>query len=204
MITINGGGETFAIAVLFQFDSHLPELIFRGLPPAIHIPEHLEQAAVLRFIIERFRSEYLGQNIGHLLVLNHLAPIILVQILRMYLSSKNAKQNWLTSLSDPKLSRAIEAMHADPSKPWSLESLARLSGMSRAGFALNFKKKIGVTPGEYLAHWRMQTARDLLLDRDKSIASVANEVGYESESAFSTAFTRVVGSRPGIYRAART
>jgi transcriptional regulator GlxA family with amidase domain len=140
---------------------------------------------------------------GHLLVLDHLAPIILVQIFRMYLAMNNREQNWLTALTDPKLSRAIEAIHSRPAEPWSLESLAHISGMSRAGFASNFKRRIGVTPGEYLIHWRMQAARDLLLDPDKSVASVANEVGYESESAFSTAFTRVVGSRPGVYRSAR-
>ena len=203
VITINGGGESFTIAVHFQFEGHLPELVFRGLPAAIHIPEHLEEAAALRSNIERFRAEYLGRNIGHLLVLDHLAPIILVQIFRMYLASSPVKQSWLTSLSDPQLSKAIEAMHRNPGDSWSLDSLAQLSGISRAGFALSFKKKIGVTPYEYLTKWRMQIACDLLLDSLHNISTVANEVGYQSESAFSKAFTRVVGCRPGSYRSAR-
>ena len=202
VITINGGGESFTIAIHFQFEGHLPGIIFRGLPATIHIPEHLEEAAALRSNIERFRAEYRGRSIGHLLVLNHLAPIILVQIFRMYLSSPHAKQSWLTSLSDPKLSKAIEAMHANPGKPWSLQSLAQLSAMSRAGFALNFKRKIGVTPGEYLTHWRMQIACDRLLEGAHTISSVASEVGYQSESAFSKTFARVVGCRPGSYRSA--
>jgi AraC-like DNA-binding protein len=146
VITINGGGESFTIAINFQFQGNLPQMIFKGLPPAIHIPEHVEQAAILRANIERFRAEYLGRHIGHLLVLNHLAPIILVHIFRIYLSTEDARQNWLTSLSDPKLSRVIEAMHTKPGNLWSLESLAQLAGMSRAGFALSFKKKSELRP----------------------------------------------------------
>jgi len=178
----------------------MPKLVFKGLPPAIHIPAHSEESASLRWNIERFRAEYLGKNIGCELILNHLAPIILVQILRTYLRSMTSEQNWLTSLSDPKLSKAIEAIHADYGRPWSLEALAGLTGMSRAGFASSFKKKVGVTPGEYLINWRMQIARDLLKDSDRSIYTIAGEVGYDSESAFSTAFTKIVGARPGVYR----
>ncbi len=83
---------------------------------------------------------------GHLLVLTHLALIILVQILRIYLASAKERQNWPGSLTDPRLAKAMEAMHANPGGAWSLDSLAECSGMSRAGFALSFKKKVGVTP----------------------------------------------------------
>jgi AraC-like DNA-binding protein len=76
---------------------------------------------------------------------------------------------------------------------------ARASALARAGFALNFKKWIGVTPMEYLTQWRMQIACELLQE-DKRIAEVASAVGYESESAFSVAFNRIVRCRPGHYR----
>ncbi len=203
VITINGGGDCFVISVNFQFEGHLPNVLFKGLPPAIHIPADEEDAATVRWNIERFRAEFLARGAGHVLVLNHLAPIILVQILRIHMATAKEKQSWLGSLTDPKLSKSIEAIHSNPGGPWSLDSLAGLSGMSRAGFALSFKKKVGITPGEYLTHWRMQTACELLREADKSVAAVANDVGYESESAFSSAFNKVVGCRPGSYRAAQ-
>jgi AraC-like DNA-binding protein len=97
------------------------------------------------------------------------------------------------------LSKAITAMQSDHARNWSLDGLARAAGLSRAGFALNFKKWIGVTPMEYLTQWRMQIACELLQE-DRRIAEVASAVGYESESAFSVAFTRIVRCRPGHFR----
>jgi AraC-like DNA-binding protein len=91
-------------------------------------------------------------------------------------------------------------MQSDFARSWSLDDLAKTAGLSRAGFALNFKKWIGVTPMEYLTQWRMQLASELLLQGEGSIAEVASAVGYESESAFSAAFTRIVECRPGLYR----
>ena len=203
IITINGGGDCQITTVHFQFEGHLPKVIFRGLPPAIHISADDDGAAGLRWTIERMRTEFLGKGVGRALMLNHLAPMILVQILRVHLASGGPRGSWLATLSDPRLSRAMEAMHQHGGRAWSLEALADLAGLSRAGFALNFKKKVGVTPGEYLAHWRMQSARELLRDRHElSIAAIANAVGYGSESAFSAAFKRIVGCRPGAYRVA--
>jgi AraC-like DNA-binding protein len=200
VMTVNGGGEFFSIGTHFQFDGHLPKLLFAHLPPAIHVPGHLDQAAVLRWSIERFRSEYLGQSVGRSLILNHLAPIILLQVLRIYLASAKTEKNWLVALSDPKLSRAIEAMHSDYRRAWSLESLAAVAGMSRSGFALNFRKQVGVPPMDYLTNWRMQIACELLQSDHHNVSTAASAVGYESESAFSVAFMKVIQCRPGFYQ----
>jgi AraC-like DNA-binding protein len=197
---INGGGESFTVSVLFQFEGLLPKLIFRGLPPAIYIPADADEAAGLRWNIERFRAEFMRQAIGNGLILNHLAPIILIQVIRAHLAVTEVRANWLSAITDPKLSRVLEAIHADCGKSWSVAELAAMAGMSRASFAAIFKKKVGVTPGDYLMSWRMQMACGLLRDGGRSIAAVASEVGYESESAFSSAFMKVVGSRPGSLR----
>ena len=202
-LTLNGGGDLLLIAVHFQFDGHLPKIMFDNLPPVLHIPEHLEQAAILHWSLERFSSEFRGNNLGRALILNHLAPIMLLQILRIYLASAKNERNWLASLSDPKLSKAIEVMHSDYQRPWSLEELAKVACMSRSAFALNFKKHVGVAPMDYLTNWRMHIAGDLLQSGDHNIADVAMAVGYESESAFSAAFTRVIKSRPGSYKKSR-
>lgn len=198
--TWNGGGDFFSIGTYFQFDGHLTKIVFGHLPPVIHIPGHLDQAAILHWSLERFSAEFRGNNVGRSLILNHLAPIMLLQILRVYLASAKNEKNWLVALCDPKLSKAIEAMHSDYQRSWSLEELAKVAGMSRSGFALNFKKQVGIAPMNYLTNWRMQIACELLQTGDQNITAVANTVGYESESAFSMAFKKVIKCRPGFYQ----
>jgi AraC-like DNA-binding protein len=151
--------------------------------------------------MERFKAEFFSENPGRALILNHLTPIMLLQILRIYLSSTTkAEQSWLFAISDPHLAKVFEAMHANYQRPWSLDSLAKLAGLSRSGFALAFRKKVGLAPLEYLTNWRMQIACDLLKTDNYTVESVANAIGYESESAFSVAFKRTLSCRPGQYQ----
>jgi AraC-like DNA-binding protein len=103
------------------------------------------------------------------------------------LQSAEKRDNWLGAISDPKLSKAIDIMHSDYQNSWSLETLAEAAGMSRANFALNFKKRVGITPMEYLNSWRMQIACELLQDARRSVSDVAQAVGYDSQSSFSSA-----------------
>jgi transcriptional regulator GlxA family with amidase domain len=138
--------------------------------------------------------------VGRTLILSHLAPIMLLQTLRLYLASATGDDNWLAALLDPRIARVVEAAQNDVKRAWSLESFARLAGMSRSGFALAFKKKVGVAPMDYLTNWRMQVACELLQTTDDSLASIASAVGYASESAFSVAFNKIVKRRPGAYR----
>jgi AraC-like DNA-binding protein len=201
VMTINGGGKFLSIGMHFQFDGHLPKLLFGSLPSFIHIPEHLDQAAVLRWSLERFKAEFFGDNVGRSLVLNHLTPIMLLQLLRIHLAAMpSSERNWLVAISDPKMSRVFDAIHSRYQRAWSLDELAAVAGLSRSGFALSFKKKVGIAPMDYLTNWRMQIASDLLCTGDHTIAAIANMIGYESESAFSLAFKRVVKIRPGAYQ----
>jgi AraC-like DNA-binding protein len=103
-------------------------------------------------------------------------------------------------LSNPRLAIVLEAMQTDYRREWSLEELAGLANMSRSGFALTFKKKVGLSPLTYLMNWRMQIACELLRGGDESLFTIANAIGYSSESAFSAAFAKTVKCRPGAYR----
>ncbi|HEX4458706.1 MAG TPA: AraC family transcriptional regulator [Polyangia bacterium] len=198
-VVCNGGGDFLSVGTGFQLDGHFQSIVFGRLPSVIYIPAHAEQAAVLRWGVERFGAEVRNRQAGRALMLSHLAPIMLLQTLRSYLATAGREKNWFVALSDPRLAKAIAAMQSDHARDWSLDALAKTAGLSRAGFALNFKKWIGVTPMEYLAQWRMQLACELLRE-DRRITEVASAVGYESESAFSAAFTRIVRCRPGHYR----
>ncbi len=198
-VVCNGGGDFLSVGSGFQLDGHFQQIVFGRLPSVIYIPAQAEQAAVLRWGVERFGAEVRNRQAGRALMLNHLAPIMLLQTLRSYLASAGREKNWFVALSEPRLSKALTAMQSDHARSWSLDELAKTAGLSRAGFALSFKKWIGVTPMEYLTQWRMQIACELLRE-DRRITEVASAVGYESESAFSVAFTRIVRCRPGHYR----
>ena len=200
VMTCQGGGDVLIVGTVFRFEGHLPQIVFGRLPPVIHIAGDSDQAAVLRWSLDRFAAELRGASVGRSLMLNHLAPIMLLQTLRIYLQSAKQEETWLSALSDPRLSKVLDAMHAEYEREWSLAELAQLATMSRSGFALTFKKKIGVAPMDYLANWRMQVACELLHAATHSLSAVASAVGYASESAFSVAFNKIVGCRPGAYR----
>lgn len=196
----NGGGDVRSIGTMFRFDGHFAGFILRFLPPVVHIPAHMDHAAVLRWSVDRFCAEFNGRSTGRSLMMGYLAPIILLQTLRIYLASAKSDQNWLVALSHPKLSKAMEAIHSQYERNWSLDTLAKASGMSRASFTSNFKKLVGLAPIDYLTHWRMQIACDLLQEGKFSIARIAAAVGYDSESAFSAAFKKIINCRPGYYQ----
>jgi AraC-like DNA-binding protein len=134
------------------------------------------------------------------LVVQHLAHTILVHALRIHLSdASKAGVGWLYALADRQMSVAIGAMHENSGHAWTLQELAALAGMSRSSFALKFKATVGVSPMDYLTRWRMLLAGDRLANSGQSVSAIALSLGYESESAFSTAFKRVMGRSPRQY-----
>ncbi|WP_458070866.1 AraC family transcriptional regulator [Rhodanobacter sp. BL-MT-08] len=203
LATCNGGGDFFVAGTIFRFEGHLPSVLFARLPPVIHIDGGSDQAAVLRWSLERFGAELRTGAVGRSLMLSHLAPIMLLQILRIYLSSATHEENWLVALSHPLLAPVFEAMQTRYEQTWTLEAFAAVACMSRSAFSLTFKKKVGVAPMVYLMHWRMQIACELLQTGNASLSAIAASVGYGSESAFSAAFFKVLKCRPGAYRDAR-
>ncbi len=137
---------------------------------------------------------------GGSLVAQHLAYMILVQALRLHLAEGlKGGVGWLFALADQQMSAAIHAMHDDPAHRWTLQALAARAGMSRSTFALKFKQTVGESAMEYLTRWRMLLAGDRLMSTGDPISAIALSLGYESESAFSTAFKRVMGCSPRQY-----
>jgi AraC-like DNA-binding protein len=137
---------------------------------------------------------------GGFLVVQHLAHMMLVQALRLHLAEGlRGSVGWLFALADKQMGAAINAMHDDPAYRWTLQALAERAGMSRSTFALKFKETVGESPMEYLTSWRMLVAGDRLENSADPISVIARSLGYESESAFSTAFKRVMGCSPRQY-----
>jgi len=123
-----------------------------------------------------------------------------LQALRLHLTEGvTGGVGWLFALADKQMAAALDAMHRDPAKRWTLRSLAQIAGMSRTTFTLKFKETVGTSPMEYLTRWRMMVGADRLVHSKEPISAIALSLGYESESAFSTAFKRVTGASPRQY-----
>ena len=197
--TCNGGGDFFLVGGRFFFSGDAAGLLFDALPAIVPIRDASNQAAILRWALDQLTVELRLGAPGSTLMADHLAQIMLLQVLRLWLASERPV-GWLGALADPRLTRALGALHAEPARRWTLAELAERAGMSRTTFADRFRAVVGQPPLAYLAGWRMQLAADRLRCSDASIASVAYAVGYESETAFRTAFRRRMLCTPMQYR----
>jgi AraC-like DNA-binding protein len=199
VVSYNGGGEFFLVGSRFGVSGHHARILLGMLPPVVHISQESDQAA-MRWSVERMMQELREQQPGSFLVAQHLAHMMLVQALRLGQAEELSENvGWLFALADKQLAAAINAMHEDPAHRWTLGELAECAGMSRSIFALKFKKKVGSSPMDYLMRWRMLLAADKLTNSSDPISIIALSLSYESESAFSTAFKRVMGRSPRQY-----
>jgi AraC-like DNA-binding protein len=173
-------------------------LLLSMLPPIVHLRGDTE--GDLRWAMERMMRELREPQPGGFLIIEHLAHMILVQALRQHMrEASRASVGWLFALTDPQVGAAITALHAEPARRWTLGDLAASVGMSRSSFAQKFKAMVGSAPMDYLARWRMLVAGERLTQTAEPVSAIALSLGYESESAFSTAFKRIMGCSPREY-----
>ncbi len=197
--SINGGGDCFSVGAHFTFTGTHAEVLLGVLPPIVSIQKESDKAA-MRWSLERLMLELRDPKPGGFLVAQQLAYMLLVQALRLHLTEGvRGGVGWLFALADTQMSAAITAMHDDPAHRWTIQELAERANMSRSTFALTFKQTVGASPMDYLTHWRMMVAEDKLTNSSDSISTMARALGYESESAFSAAFKRVMGCSPRQY-----
>ncbi|HLH11521.1 MAG TPA: AraC family transcriptional regulator [Methylovirgula sp.] len=192
----NGGG-CFVAGGHFALSGSHTGILLGALPPIVHIRKESDKAA-LRWCLERMRQELREPQPGGFLVAQHLAHMLLLQALRLHLAEGRGV-GWLFALADKHMAAPITAMHEDPAHRWTLQELAKAAGMSRSSFAQKFKETVGASPMDYLTRWRMLLAGDGLINSGDPISVIALSLGYESESAFSTAFKRVMGCSPRQY-----
>jgi AraC-like DNA-binding protein len=184
----------------FHFDRANARLLVKLLPSVIHIRREEAGAERLRRIAELIGEEADANRPGRDLILERLVEVLLVEALRFRpASAARQEQGLLAGLSDPALARALREIHVDVARRWTVEDLARTACMSRAVFAERFARKVGMPPMQYLLEWRMAIAKDLLRRERPPLAEVADRVGYQSASAFSTAFTRLTGCSPSEF-----
>jgi AraC-like DNA-binding protein len=199
MVTYNGGGDVLLVGSRFEVNGRHAETLLQTLPPVIHLRGSADQTA-LRWSIELMMQELREAKPGASLVAQHLAHMMLVQTLRLYLEHQSAEDiGRFAALADPQICVALGAIHADPAHDWKVEELASKVGMSRTVFARRFREKVGEAPLAYVTHWRMMVAAERLMASRDPLDRIARSVGYESENAFNTAFRRVMGRSPRRY-----
>jgi AraC-like DNA-binding protein len=160
-------------------------------------PESEWVASSFRFAAQEVAAARAGSET----VLARLSELLFIEAVRDYLAAlPPAQKGWLAGLRDPAIGRALALMHARLADPWTAEQLAAEALLSRSAFAERFTTLVGVPPMSYLTAWRMQVAAQSLRETRRSVAQVAEAVGYESEAAFARAFKREMGVSPGEYR----
>lgn len=196
-----GRGSDFTmLGGTVQIDADRQALLLNGLPPLIHVRGATDEAEPISWLLKQLVSEMQVGRPGRAVVLSGLTQLLFAQTLRAYLAhAPNGDGGWLKGFGDQRLAIVLSSIHGEPSRNWGLEELARKAGMSRTSFAVRFREMMGVPPLAYLTQWRMYLAtRELRAGA--SISEAAAAVGYASESAFSSAFKRVMAVAPGQYR----
>jgi len=199
-----GGDDVVLMGGRFHFAGHPAQALLSYLPVAVKIPKKTTEASTLRWALTHFSDEARQPRPGGSHVSGHLAGLMLVEVLRLYLDARTNHcqyDGWFRAMSDPLIAKAITALHTTPSEHWRVDAMAHIAGMSRSAFAKRFSTIVRCTPIEYLTRWRMALASEMLLNTTtNSLASIAIELGYESESALAVAFKRVMGLSPRQYQ----
>jgi AraC-like DNA-binding protein len=180
-------------------DSRPYNPLLAALPRVIKVSD--DKSGALGAFVQFALAESKEPRIGGQGVLSRLSELMFVDVVRRYVETLPAERtDWLSGLRDPFVGRALTALHRNPARDWTIESLARDAGLSRSALAERFTEFVGQPPMQYLTNWRMQLAASHLLSGLDNVAAIANRVGYESEAAFSRAFKKAVGVPPSQWR----
>jgi len=146
-----------------------------------------------------------SKRAGSEALLERMSEMMFVDAVRRHVDGlPENSSGWLAGLRDRFVGRTLALLHEKPSFDWNLDELSKQVGLSRSSLHERFVELVGQAPMQYLTNWRMQLASRLLRDTQSSVASIALEVGYDSEAAFARAFKRLVGLPPATWRRQQT
>ncbi|MET0233534.1 MAG: AraC family transcriptional regulator [Kibdelosporangium sp.] len=192
------GSRTVTLCGAYQLDPARAHPLLLTLPELVHLPARLGHD--LRTVVDLLGVELDRPRLGTDTLIPSLLDTLLVYILRTWFEEDQHATNWAAALRDDSVAAALHSIHREPAEPWTVASLARQAGLSRAPFARRFTGKVGQPPLGYLTWWRMTVAARLLRETGEPLRTVAGKVGYTSEFAFASAFKRQFGMAPGQYR----
>jgi AraC family transcriptional regulator, alkane utilization regulator len=197
-----GGAETRIVCGFIESSEFLLTPVFRTLPPLlVDRTEDDQVSALIASTVKQILGMTEAAVPGTELMLGRLMELLFVEVLRRYAASlPPSAKGWFAALQDPIVGRALQIMHGDPARRWTVDDLAHQAGSSRTVLAERFNAILGQAPIEYLTGWRMQLAAERIRTGQDSLATIAVDVGYDSEAAFNRAFKRVTGVTPGRWR----
>lgn len=185
----------------YTFDAGAGAVLFGSLPDPLHVPlgQSADTEEMLAMLSAMMRKEAQREGKGTAAILSALATALLAMTLRSSTNAATTSALW-TAAADPRIAKTIENVLQEPGADWTIDRLSRSAAMSRATFLRRFGQETGMTVGTFLVRVRVMTAVQLLDSSDATVATVASQVGYQSESAFSRAFRAEVGTTPARFR----
>jgi AraC-like DNA-binding protein len=198
-----GGGEVARFVCGYMVcEQSLSQVFLAGLPAMfkVNIRED-DSGRWLENSIRYSMADPKASAAGAEAVLARLCETLFIETLRRYMTHLPTEQTgWLAGARDTQIGKVLALMHRQPAAPWTIATLAREVGISRAVLAERFRQYLGEPPLTYLTHWRLQLAAQMLSSTSRSVAQIASKVGYDSEPAFNRAFKRSFGNPPARYR----
>lgn len=191
------GDSTSLLCGFLGCDCHAFEPLCEALPALFCVPLGDKLQALVQYAVDNA----LDDRPGSASLRVRLAELLFMEALRTYMQSLPADATgWLAGLRDPLVGRALCALHAAPSRHWTVDELARVVASSRSSLASRFHQLINTAPMHYLTQLRMRLAARQLAEGKASMAGIAEAVGYESSAAFQRAFKRHFGVPPATWR----
>lgn len=192
--------QTEVITLHYELDPEVSTPVLTSLARPMHVAAW--ENAQVRRTVELLTAELAQPQIGATAAVNSIVDLLLVQFVRAWLARHPQERSgsWLGAMRDPVVRDALACVHARPEHPWTTETLAAATRVSRATLSRHFRSALGQTPGAYVEQWRMDLASVRLRDTDEPVESISGAVGYGSPHAFSRAFRRARGMSPGEYR----
>ena len=197
-----GGALTQMMCGAVSFDHPAARNLLDVLPAVVSVAAaDTPDAGSLHGTAALIAAETRDPRPGGDAVITRLADILIIQAIRAWLETDpSAQTGWLGALRDEQIGRALALIHRDPSRPWTVASLADELPMSRSAFAARFTELVGEPVMQYVTRWRMRVATNALREEGATVGELAYRLGYRSEAAFARAFKRVVGLPPGVVR----
>jgi AraC-like DNA-binding protein len=200
-----GGARTNLVCGVVRFDHPAAHHLMTLLPRVIHVEASSSpQTEWIQSALRLMAAEARELRPGGDAVVTRLSDILVIQAIRSWIEQDpKAQTGWLGALSDHQIGGTLALIHREPSRPWTVGSLASEAAMSRSAFAARFTELVGEPVMQYVTRFRMHVARTWLEDEDAGIGEMAARLGYQSEAAFSRAFKRYLGVPPGSVRRGR-
>jgi AraC-like DNA-binding protein len=197
-------GDTTIVCGFLGCDLRPFNPLISTLPRLLHLRAPDDGGWIAQFMHQAV-AESQAKRPGGEAMLARMSEMMFVDAVRRYSASlPQDSAGWLAGLRDRLVGRALALLHEQPARDWTLDELGRRIGLSRSALHDRFVQLIGLPPMQYLAQWRMQAAAHKLLDTRATVATIALEVGYDSEAAFARAFKRLVGKPPAAWRRERS